>query len=52
MNQFGESHCRFRRHPDRKSWSSAPSEEPKWVALVGGIIAGCFFAYMFYLGVG
>lgn len=25
--------------------------EPKWVPWVGGFVAGCFFAFMFYLGV-
>lgn len=51
MNQFDENHYRFQRYPDRKSRSCKPVTEPKWLAWVGGFVAGCLFAVMFYLGV-
>lgn len=51
MNQFDERHYRFQRYPDRKSWSYKPIPEPKWMAWVGGIVAGCFFAFLLFLGV-
>lgn len=42
---------RTKRELDRSSWSYTPVPEPKWLAWVGGLAAGCVFALMFYLGV-